>query len=447
MNKLVIRFFGAGVIVSVCGVFVLSPAVSAQILQSPNFRIEADTSSTFGSQSSSANYGLTSAGGDTIMGQGLGGSYKLGQGYVEALEKSIQVIVQPVDVVGYYGLDTGTGVVAYDETGGSNDGRLVSSPSWVTGKIGSSLSFSGSNYVNAPDDSQTSTNLSFSGWLNADSFSNGPTAFGRFTGSGSSNGEWMVSQGAGNTITATLRMGATNYVAMASLPSINVWHHISGSYDGTNLRLYVNGAIADTEFVNGGNLPTVSTALTIGSRATGTNGWVGEVDELKVYSKALSDREISDEYAASNAGIASSLTIPQVTFGTSQNNSLSVYTQTDAPDYELGIQQDANLTSGVNTIPAISGTIASPIAWVEGTTKGLGFTLTSGTTSIPGSWGTSPNFNYAAVPGASATFYTRNNYTAGAKDRLDVQFRLDVANTQVAGNYKNTVTVTGTTVP
>lgn len=133
--------------------------------------------------------------------------------------------------------------------------------------------------------------------------------------------------------------------------------------------------------------------------------------------------------------------------GASNTATLTSNIFTDAPSYGLSISQNANLTSGANSIPAISpGDITTPVLWSEGTTKGLGFTLTSGP-SIPAKWGTVGAYKYAAIPGLDTTFYTRSGYSGGVQDTVVIQPRLDVAPSQVSGAYSNTVTITATLIP
>jgi hypothetical protein len=142
----------------------------------------------------------------------------------------------------------------------------------------------------------------------------------------------------------------------------------------------------------------------------------------------------------------STLGIGTVTPGTSATINFTASILTDAPGYTLSVSQNNNLTSGGNTIPAVSGSITSPVSWTEGTTKGLGFSLVStNATAIPGKW--SSGSAYAAFPSSSTAFYTRTGYTAGSTDTLDMRVRLDVANSQPTGSYTNTVTWIGTTTP
>lgn len=101
--------------------------------------------------------------------------------------------------------------------------------------------------------------------------------------------------------------------------------------------------------------------------------------------------------------------------------------------------------AGSETIPAVSsGTIGTPVAWSEGSTSGLGFSLTVAP-SLDGKWGTGAN--YAAFPNSATSFFTRAGYLNGAKDTVTLRSRLDVATSQSPGGYSNTVTITGTMNP
>jgi hypothetical protein len=74
------------------------------------------------------------------------------------------------------------------------------------------------------------------------------------------------------------------------------WTHVAATYDGTNMRIYVNGKIAGTQPAG---VPRTSVApIRIGrGEATtrsdsATQGFKGAIDEVRVYSTALSEAEI-----------------------------------------------------------------------------------------------------------------------------------------------------------
>lgn len=130
--------------------------------------------------------------------------------------------------------------------------------------------------------------------------------------------------------------------------------------------------------------------------------------------------------------------------GSPQTAETTLSVLTESAGYVLAVAQDHDLrhTDNTTTIPAISGTIASPALWVDGTTVGLGFTLVSGT-GLDGKWGTSPNFKYAAFPASATDIHTKSGYQ-GTADETVVRYGLDVAATQKSGTYANKVTYTAT---
>lgn len=421
----------------------LPTAAFAAILTSPHFRLDPNVANNFGGTTGSADYKLVDSGGEAVVGSGSSASYKLTSGYVGQLQKSIQVSVLPSGVAAYYALDTGTGIQAYDSSVNNNQGVLNNSPSWVTGKIGKALTFNGSNqYVNASNGSsvQLSTGT-VEAWVKA-------------TTPGSSYAGIVVKQNAyslylKNGVLMTIDPnGAVDRSTGVSVAD-GAWHHVvmtfqSGVANGTVLYVDGQSKLTTTMTVSNQSSPLVmgATSTTPGDPLNGT------IDEVKVYSRALSSTEVANAYTAGNAGVTSAVTIPSITPGASQTSALDAIVRTDAAGYTLGISENNNLvhTDGVTTIPSISGTIASPAAWTEGTTKGLGFTMTGGN-SIESKWGTSPGYSYGAIPTSATTFHSRTGFLAGLPEKNSLQLREDVNNSQKSGTYSNTVTVTATYLP
>ena len=72
------------------------------------------------------------------------------------------------------------------------------------------------------------------------------------------------------------------------------WSHVAGTYDGTTIRAFLNGAqVGSASF--GNNLLTSSTPLSIGAHFNGTsasNFFNGEIEDVRKYSRALSANEL-----------------------------------------------------------------------------------------------------------------------------------------------------------
>jgi hypothetical protein len=96
-----------------------------------------------------------------------------------------------------------------------------------------------------------------------------------------------------------------NAVAIYSpdLP-LNTWTHLAGSFDGSTLKLYVNGVLAATGSYSG-VLGTPSSNLKIGQMGAVTNGYFqGSLDDVRIYNRALSADEIKSQYSSYNSQIS-----------------------------------------------------------------------------------------------------------------------------------------------
>ena len=81
---------------------------------------------------------------------------------------------------------------------------------------------------------------------------------------------------------------------------LDSWHHIVGVYDGTNVRLVLDGTTLDTSSAISGNVitggnPRVSL---MGTDASNVGWGKGLVGQARVYSRGLSNTEISQNYNA-----------------------------------------------------------------------------------------------------------------------------------------------------
>jgi hypothetical protein len=80
----------------------------------------------------------------------------------------------------------------------------------------------------------------------------------------------------------------------------NAWTHVAATYDGKQMVLYVNGErVAEATPGNYGPDPTVIThseyPLQIGNAPSGYN-WIGKIDEVMIFRRPLSDREVKRIY-------------------------------------------------------------------------------------------------------------------------------------------------------
>lgn len=84
---------------------------------------------------------------------------------------------------------------------------------------------------------------------------------------------------------------------------LNTWTHITCTYDGTTMRMYVNGTDIGTTTLSSFS-PNIANPFRIGAGATegGGNFWFpGLIDDVRVYDRALSAAEVATLYAQNGA--------------------------------------------------------------------------------------------------------------------------------------------------
>ncbi len=437
---------GVILLIAACSVVILSAGLvrGADRISSTSYVIDASALGTNGGGNiSSTNYKLTSTAGETVIGNASGGSYKMGMGFISQLDKSLTLTVQPNGLVAYYPLNENSGSATYDNSVGLHDGSLQGTPIWVAGKVGSALSFNGSSqYVALPDFDVAGSAITVSAWVYPTVASEDSKVLGKHSSTTDAQGTLGITGGNASFETTT---GGTYHIATATsaLP-INTWSYIAGVYDGANTKIYVNGVPAATPVASTGALATNALGWAIGrlSASGASNYFTGYIDEAKIFSVALNDDDVLAEYSAVTAGVTSGISLGTIIPGASKTILADVITRTDAGGYALAISQDHDLTNGSYTIPPISASIAAPATWTEGSTKGLGFTLTAtNATTLPGSWGAGSS--YAAFPLSPTSFYTRTGQQS-TTDYLTIRVRADADTTQASTvtPYTNTFTVT-----
>jgi hypothetical protein len=206
----------------------------------------------------------------------------------------------PATPVAAYAFDEGEGETLLD-LAGENDGT-VEGATWVPGKYGSSLRFDGEgDCVTVPNSAALGLGEEFTieAWAKADyPLAEDPIIFKESEGSYS----YTLGLGFSETGKAEGWVGeeggeATESVVSTEALEPNVWTHLALTYDGSKLRLYVNGALAATKSLPGITLASEG-PLTIGCAPAFEEAFRGRIDEIRIYQRALEAGEVAGDRAA-----------------------------------------------------------------------------------------------------------------------------------------------------
>ena len=194
----------------------------------------------------------------------------------------------------YWRLDEAAGTTAADAAGTNNgtytNGPTLNQPTGVR-DAGTAVNFDGSNdFFSAPDSPSLSptTAVTVEAWIRPDQFGALRTIVQK------TNSYWLRLESSG-ALTMYVYDG-TSYEPHATGTTLvaGTLYHVVGTFDGANLRVYVDGTLRGT----------TARAVTIQDNGNQVNVGVGGsyfdgvMDEVAVYGKALSAQQISEHYLA-----------------------------------------------------------------------------------------------------------------------------------------------------
>jgi hypothetical protein len=160
----------------------------------------------------------------------------------------------------------------------------------------------GSQYVSGGN------KISLTGWFNCDALAYGQGYMGFRAGSGTA--EFYLIQLNNGVMECRLvtTAGFFEFVAPANTAIPQVWQHFAWIYDGTSIKLYVNGVLKGSKAASG-NFVGTNVNFAIGKSLLGGFNFVygGKVDEVSVWNKALTQTEIQDIMANELTGTETDL--------------------------------------------------------------------------------------------------------------------------------------------
>src|SRR4051794_29053183 len=200
-------------------------------------------------------------------------------------------------LVAAYSFDAGSGASLADASGNGNIGTITNATWTATGHTGGALSFNGRNAsVTIPDSPSLhlSSGYTLEAWVKRSNTSRtwqtallkedpakGELDYGLYasTDNGAPSGHVLVVNPPDTFLRGT-----------GSL-ALDGWAHLAATYDGSNLRVYVNGVQQTSKRVSG-PIVTSTGGLRIGGNGVWGEWFAGQIDDARVYSRALAPAEL-----------------------------------------------------------------------------------------------------------------------------------------------------------
>ncbi len=204
--------------------------------------------------------------------------------------------------VAYWKFDENAGSIATDNSGNINTGTLINSPIWAIGKIGSALNFT-NNYVNVPSstsiDSITNA-VTISAWVKTTTTSQSVILERWLYGEGVNQRAYCLQIREGKVLFGISKDGTSaNSKWLTSTIPVNDgnWRHVAGTFDGTTMQLYISGVQNTSVSAEFSAIYVPTGNLHIGKWENNSgvfeHPFIGIIDEVRLYKKALSSAEIA----------------------------------------------------------------------------------------------------------------------------------------------------------
>jgi Concanavalin A-like lectin/glucanases superfamily len=242
---------------------------------------------------------------------------------------------------GQWHLDEGTGLTVTDSSGNGNNGVLRGGVTWVSGRFGSALRFDGGpGRVTIADNLalEPARAVTASAWVRSDGtpgdyryvLAKGATgciasSYGLYTGPAGGL-EFYVSKGRGNAYVRSPDAGTGVWDGQ--------WHLAVGTFDGSTVRLYVDGAQVGHGSPDSGSLEYAlpdSNDFFIGDYPGCTQrSFSGDIDDVNVWRETLSAGTISSLYGQETATRTGGQT-PVITGGRTSSSGTGTGSQVRTP--------------------------------------------------------------------------------------------------------------------
>ncbi|MBK8508350.1 MAG: PKD domain-containing protein [Candidatus Competibacteraceae bacterium] len=223
-------------------------------------------------------------------------------------------------LVAAYNFEESAGETVIDASGRGNHGVLRGTIRVATGKFGKAASFDGIDDWITVNDSATldlTTGMTLEAWVYpTETMSGWRSIITKEQPNGFGAAYYLAANSDVNQPEAAIYTAQWNKLYGGPLVGANQWTHLAGTYDGSTLKLYVNGTQVSSQPRTGG-IDVTTGVLRIGGNDYWGEFFKGYIDEVRVYNRALNASEIVKDMSTSiTSSSPAKLLLGEKTLGT-----------------------------------------------------------------------------------------------------------------------------------
>ncbi len=197
--------------------------------------------------------------------------------------------------VGHWKLDQTSGTTATDSSPFAKHGAVAGTANWSTDCGGMGVfDFNGStNYVSMTNAAQfqPTTALTIAAWVKGDAWGSGGDVD-TILRKGDTNPNNFAFHIADGKLELSLDGNNGSGIRGNTVLATGQWYHVAAVWNGSTVRLFVNGVLDNTPPSRSGTIATDTRPLYIGGRTGSTDMFDGMLRGVRFYNRALSDTEI-----------------------------------------------------------------------------------------------------------------------------------------------------------
>ena len=254
-----------------------------------------------------------------------------------------------------YGFEETSGTTVTDASGNSNNGTIKEAVRITNGHSGKALQFDGVNdWVSVSDSASLdlSDKMTLEAWVYPLAMSNNETIILKESSAGEVYA--LYADEDARLPVSYINNGSYRAVTGPNRLPTNKWTHLVATYDGQNQRLYVNG-VEVAKSAQSGLIQQSTGVLRLGGNSLWGEFFNGYMDDVRIYNRALTATEVSNNLATSVSAASATSTSLQFILG-NQNQEASL-------DYRAqGVAQ------AFQAVPVKSGSVTEVQLYLDAST-------------------------------------------------------------------------------